>query len=73
MIVDAWLSLVRDMFYGDSVSQVSHLAVGTGTNEHICLAIRWCHINRMWVIQRCYRGDNDEPDHTCCNKQNNRF
>ena len=31
MIVDAWLSAVRDMLYGDSVAQASHLAVGTGT------------------------------------------
>ena len=31
MIVDAWLSAVRDMLYGDSVTQASHLAVGTGT------------------------------------------
>jgi len=33
MIVDAWLQLVRDMLYGDSVTQVSHLAVGTGTTS----------------------------------------
>ena len=31
MIVDAWLSAVRNMLYGDSVTQASHLAVGTGT------------------------------------------
>ena len=31
MIVDAWLSAVRDMLYGDSITQASHLAVGTGT------------------------------------------
>ena len=31
MIVDAWLTVIRNVMYGDSETMPSHLAVGTGT------------------------------------------
>lgn len=31
MITDVWLGLMRDVLYGDAVTQVTHFAVGTGT------------------------------------------
>ena len=31
MIVDAWLNLIRDFLYGDTVTSPTHIAIGTGT------------------------------------------
>ncbi len=32
MITDAWLNLMRDVLYGDTVNMPSHIALGTGTS-----------------------------------------